>query len=157
MMLIKSATMEIVTSSSIIVKPVWIRCEDRKDRTLGRSSQFFRFRSFSHVRKSMSNSNQNQRNFSLPPVAVLWHRFSIMKGKCLIFLLFVNYILCPIVEKIRKKVCIGPNPWHSIFERRRWISSTAVFWWKNAENDGRIEKVIFDLIQRPLCRLTLAS
>jgi len=28
---------------------------------------------------------------------------------------------------------------------------------KTLENDGRIEKVIFDLIQRPLCRLTLAS
>ena len=27
---------------------------------------------------------------------------------------------------------------------------------KTLENDGRIEKVIFDLIQRPLCRLTLA-
>ena len=81
-----------------------------------------------------------------------------MKGKCLIFLLFVNYILYPIVEKIRKKVCIGLNPWHSMFERRRWISSTAVFLMeKTLENDGRIEKVIFDLIQRPLGRLTLAS
>jgi len=34
-----------------------------------------------------------------------------------------------------------------MFERRRWISSTAVFLMeKTLENDGRIEKVIFDLI-----------
>ena len=78
MMLINTATMEIVTSNSIKVKPDWIRSEDRKDRILGRSSQFSRFRSFSDVLESMYNSNQRERNFSLPPMDVLWHGFSIM-------------------------------------------------------------------------------